>query len=60
VTDSLLTPEDTADQLSCGRTTVYGLMAAGELKSVKIGRSRRIPASAVAEYIERLKGQAVA
>ena len=37
-----------------GRTTVYQLMASGELKSIKIGRSRRIPAAALEEYVGRL------
>jgi excisionase family DNA binding protein len=29
-------------------------MASGELQSVKIGRSRRVPAYALEEYVERL------
>ena len=38
----LLTPERAAERLDVGRTTVYGLLATGELESVRIGRSRRI------------------
>ncbi len=53
----LLTPERAADQLDIGRTTVYGLIATGELDSVKIGRSRRIPAEALVAYVERLRNQ---
>lgn len=53
----LLTPERAADQLDVGRTTVYGLMASGELDSVKIGRSRRIPAEALVAYVERLRNR---
>lgn len=52
----LLTPERAAEQLDVGRTTVYGLIASGELDSVKIGRSRRIPADALVAYVERLRG----
>jgi excisionase family DNA binding protein len=57
-TDSrlLFTPEHAADKLDMGRTTVYALMASGELRSVKIGRSRRVPADALAEYVGRLVG----
>ena len=50
----LFTPEHAAARLDVGRTTVYALMASGELQSVKIGRSRRVPAAALEEYVERL------
>jgi excisionase family DNA binding protein len=50
----LLTPEHAAIRLGVGRTTVYALMTSGELQSIKIGRSRRIPASAVEEFVRRL------
>jgi excisionase family DNA binding protein len=56
----LLTPERAAEQLDVGRTTVYGLITSGELDSVKIGRSRRIPADALVAYVERLRGQGAA
>ncbi len=54
-TQLLLTPERTAEVLDVGRTTVYGLISSGELASVKIGRSRRIPADAVTDYVARLR-----
>ncbi|MGO9148194.1 MAG: helix-turn-helix domain-containing protein [Acidimicrobiales bacterium] len=40
ITDDLLlvTPEEAARRLSVGRTTIYELMASGELQSVNIGR----------------------
>jgi excisionase family DNA binding protein len=53
----LLTPEHAADKLDVGRTTVYALMASGELRSVKIGRSRRVPAAALEDYVSRLVGK---
>lgn len=53
----LLTPERAAEQLNIGRTTVYGLIAAGELECVRIGRSRRIPAEALTAYVDRLRQQ---
>ena len=52
----LLTPERAAERLDVGRTTVYGLLATGELESVRIGRSRRIPAEAVEGDVARLRG----
>jgi excisionase family DNA binding protein len=50
----LLTPEETAQVLSVGRSKVYELLASGELTSVRIGGSRRIPVHAVTTFIERL------
>jgi excisionase family DNA binding protein len=54
----LLTPEVAADRLSVSRAKTYQLIKSGELKSVKIGRSRRVPAAALVEYVERLGGGA--
>jgi excisionase family DNA binding protein len=54
----LLTPEEAAKALSVGRSKVYELMRTGALRSVKIGGSRRISASALAEFIEGLEGAA--
>jgi excisionase family DNA binding protein len=50
----LFTPEHAAERLDVGRTTAYALIASGELRSVKIGRSRRVPADALEEYVGRL------
>lgn len=50
----LLTPEEAAETLSIGRTKVYELLALGVLRSVQIGKSRRIPLTAVHELVERL------
>lgn len=49
----LLTPEEVARRLSIGRTKVYELMDAGELRSIRIIRSRRIPASEITAFIAR-------
>lgn len=40
-----------ADILSLGRTTVYQLMASGQLRSIKIGSARRIPMQAIREWV---------
>ncbi len=53
----LFTPELAAELLSLSRATVYELIAAGELGSIKIGRSRRISPQALRVYIERLEAQ---
>lgn len=51
----LLTWEQVRDETSFGRTKIFELMASGELESVKVGRCRRVPAAALAEYVERLR-----
>ena len=48
------TVEEAAEQLRIGRTTLYRVLSAGDLPSIRIGRSRRITAAALAEYIDRL------
>lgn len=48
------TVEEAAEQLRIGRTTMYRLLSSGALQSVTIGRSRRITAAALAEYIQQL------
>ena len=50
----LLRPEEVAQALGIGRTTVFELMRSGELRSVKIGVSRRIPMDSVTEYVAGL------
>ena len=51
----LLTPQEAAAVLSIGRTKVYELMEAGLLESVTIGRCRRVPAEALAPFVEALR-----
>lgn len=48
------TVEEAAQQLRIGRTTLYRLLSAGDLPSILIGRSRRITAAALTEYIDRM------
>jgi excisionase family DNA binding protein len=55
-TDQLLyTPEDAAEVLRFGRSTVYELMAEGALKYIKRGRSRRIRRSDLEAYVDSLE-----
>ena len=53
----LVRPEDAAIALGIGRTKVYELMRSGELRSVKIGGLRRIPATALADFVAKLEEQ---
>ena len=46
--------------LSLGRSTIYEQMRSGRLRSVTEGRSRLIPASAIAEYVKLLESEAEA
>lgn len=50
----LLTPEEAADALGVGRTTVYALLKSGDLESIQIGRLRRIPTDCLAPCVARL------
>jgi excisionase family DNA binding protein len=45
--------------LGLSRTTVYELMRTGRLRTVAEGRSRRIPASAIDEYVALLERESV-
>ena len=45
---------EAAEVLSLSRSKVYELLAANTLQSVKIGRSRRIPHSALTDYVASL------
>jgi excisionase family DNA binding protein len=53
----LLTLKETAMVLRLGRSKLYELMAAGKLRSVKIGGSRRISATALAEFVAALEAE---
>jgi excisionase family DNA binding protein len=49
----LISVEEAAAMLSLGRTLVYQLVMRGELRSIKIGSTRRVIASSLQEYIGR-------
>jgi excisionase family DNA binding protein len=52
-----VTVADACERLSCSRTTLYHLLDLGELRSFKIGRSRRVLMSSINEYIKRRVSQ---
>ena len=54
MTDKLLyDPESAAAVLSVSRATVYIYLANGELESIRMGRSRRIPREALERFVEQ-------
>ena len=50
----LYIPVEAAHALGVSRSTIYVLMAGGNLPSVRIGASRRIPAEGLRRYIAQL------
>ncbi len=51
--DRLLSVAEAARLLSIGRSALYGELAAGRLRSMKVGRRRLVPSGAIAEYVSR-------
>jgi excisionase family DNA binding protein len=50
--DQLLSIDRAAVLAGVGRTTIYAAIGAGLLRSVKVGRRRLVPASAIAELVD--------
>ncbi|MDD7938070.1 MULTISPECIES: helix-turn-helix domain-containing protein [Actinomycetospora] len=50
----LFTAEEAAEVLKISRCKVYDLLRNQDLRSVKIGGSRRIPRASLEEYVARL------
>ena len=51
----LLTTTEAAKALGIGRSKVYELLQTGQLTSVRIGASRRVPADAVHTFVANLQ-----
>ena len=49
----LLSIDRTSRRLGIGRTAVYDAIGRGDLRSIKVGRRRLIPADALAELTQR-------
>ena len=47
----LLRPAETAEILGVGKSKVYDLIAKGELPSVRIGKSVRVPVEKLREWV---------
>lgn len=52
--EPLLTPVEAAKRLGIGRTRMFALIGAGDVRSVKIGRLRRVPVEALNDYVNRI------
>jgi excisionase family DNA binding protein len=50
---TFLTVAEVAAQMRVSKMTVYRLVHAGELEAVRVGRSFRVPESAVADYLSK-------
>lgn len=49
---AILTPLDVMDILGVGKNTVYNLLASGQLKGFRIGKSWRITGDALEEFLQ--------
>ena len=54
MTQLLITVEEMAAMLSIGRIAARKLVRKRAIRSVKIGCTRRVPLSAIQEYVEQL------
>ena len=54
----LLSVDEAADVLGFKRSLLYEKLMSGEVQSVKVGRRRLVPVSAVQEYVAELKNDA--
>ncbi len=54
----LMTVEEAARRLAISRSKAYEEIAAGRLHSVTLGRSRRVPRAAIADYVAKLESDA--
>jgi excisionase family DNA binding protein len=52
----LLSPEEAASALGVSRSRIFDLIREGELQSVKLGRTRRVPRAALNDLVDRLSG----
>jgi excisionase family DNA binding protein len=56
-TKKLLTVAEASALLGLSRTTTYQLIHEGSLKSIKLGRSRRIPTQEIDAFLARMLEQ---
>lgn len=54
----LLTVVEVSDRTGWGRSFIYKILATGELRSIALGRTRRILVSDLQAYVTRLAEQA--
>lgn len=56
----LLTVEEASKLLGVSRSKMYEMVATGEVRSIKIGRMRRVPRKILDEYVEEKINEATA
>jgi excisionase family DNA binding protein len=54
----LVTVTDAGRRLGLGRSATYALIQRGEIRSIKVGGSRRIAVADLEEFVRRLQSQA--
>jgi excisionase family DNA binding protein len=54
----LLSVPEVAVALGIGRSLLYGLLLDGQIRSIKVGRARRIPPEAIEEFVARKSQEA--
>jgi excisionase family DNA binding protein len=55
----LLTPEEAAERLAISRTQLYALIKAKRIRSVKIGKARRISVAALEDFVAQSEASEV-
>ena len=55
----MLTVEQAAESIGIGRTTMFALLKSGEVESVRVGRLRRIPVTAIDDYLAKLAAEQI-
>ncbi len=55
----LLTIPAAMHRLSISRSSLYELMALGEIVSIKVGRSRRVPRASIDDFVARRVAETV-
>jgi len=48
----LLKPHEVSDRLGIGRSRTYEMLTTGELPSIRIGKSIRVPVDALRKWVE--------
>ncbi len=56
----LLSVEESAAELRIGRSRMFALIRRGEVLSVKVGGSRRVPYDSLRDYVRRLAAEQAA
>ena len=53
----LLTVGEAAVSMGIGRSLLYEMIMRGQIRSVSIGRARRVPVTAIQDFVARLEAE---